>query len=70
MPPKKTRTEVLTTRLQPETLKAAKLVAQATCRTLSGLTEYALQRYIERNFPEAYEPGAKVVIKSDDAPEG
>lgn len=69
LPSRKTnRSEVLTMRISPETLNAAKLVAQVTCRTVSGLAEYALQRFIEHNFPEAYEQGAKITIKVDDCP--
>jgi hypothetical protein len=50
----------MTTRLTPETFAAAELVAAASCRTVSGLIEYALRVYIESNFPEATKPGAKL----------
>lgn len=61
------RNHTITTRLKPETIDAARIVASATGRTVSGLCEYALHRYIQCNFPEAFQPGAKIVIKYDDS---
>ncbi len=65
---KTARTSIVTVRLKPEDESAARVVAQVTRRTLSTLMEYALVRYIEKNFPEAYHAGARVTIKFDDAP--
>lgn len=62
------RTKTVTVRMTPENVVAANRVAAVTGRTLSTLMEYATRRFIEKNFPEAYEPGAKVSIKVDDAP--
>jgi predicted transcriptional regulator len=67
MPPKTRRTKTLTVRLTQETYNAAEKVAHVTCRTLSSMVEYAVQRYIEKNFPEAYNPKSKVTIMLDDA---
>lgn len=63
------RTRTVTVRITPALYEAAQVTASATYRTVSSLVEYALQRYIEKNFPEAFEPGARVVIRIDDAPE-
>lgn len=62
------RSSIVTVRLNPVDERAARVVAQVTRRTLSTLMEYALVRYMEKNFPEAYQDGAKVTIKFDDAP--
>lgn len=64
-----TRTEVVTVRVDPVTLVAARKVAMVTGRTVSGLMEYALRRYVEKNFPYAFDPESKVVILIDDAGE-
>ena len=63
------RTETVTVRLDPETLRAAELVAQVTCRTLSSLMEYTLRLYVAKNYPEAMKPGARVVARIDEAPD-
>lgn len=65
---KTNRSNTVTVRMTPENLIAANMVATVTCRTLSTLMEYALMRYVQHNYPEAYIPGARVKIKSDDAP--
>jgi len=62
------RTEILTIRISPENLRAAKIVAQVTCRTLSSLAEYALVLYIKKNYPESLQPGAKCGVILDEAP--
>lgn len=66
---KTNRVNTVTVRVTPELLKAGQRVALATCRTMSSLMEYALRRYIEKNFPEAFHKDAKLIIKWDDAPE-
>jgi len=63
------RTKTVAIRLTPETFMAAEKVAHVTCRTVSSMIEYAVQRYIEKNFPEAYNPNSKVKITLDDAPD-
>jgi hypothetical protein len=64
-----TRTETVTVRLDPDTLRSAELVATVTCRTVSSLMQYALQLYIAKNYPEAKTPGARVVARIDEAPD-
>lgn len=63
------RTRTVTVRITPALYEAAQVTASATYRTVSSLIEYALQRYIDKNFPEAFQPGARVVIRIDDAPD-
>jgi predicted transcriptional regulator len=65
---KQRRTETVTVRLDPETLRAAELVAQVTCRTVSSLMQYALIMYVAKNYPEAMTPGAQVVARIEEAP--
>ena len=48
---KTARTEIVTLRVKPETASAAKVVAALTSRTVSSLTEYALELYIRHNYP-------------------
>lgn len=55
-------------RLSKRNFDAALLVAPLTCRSLSELYEYALQRFIEHNYPEAYTEGAVLVNRIQDAP--
>lgn len=62
------RSDTVSVRFRPETKEAAARVAALTGRTMSGLTEYALVRFIERNFPEAFVPGSRLVLEVDDAP--
>ena len=62
------RTHIVSVRMSEETRAAAELVAQLTCRTLSSLSEYALRLYIEKNYPDALVPGAKVTLQLGDAP--
>lgn len=64
-----TRTETVTVRLDPETLKAAELVAAVTCRTVSSLMQYALTLYVAKNYPAAMTPGARVVARIEEAPD-
>lgn len=63
------RTETVTVRLDPETLRACEIVAQATCRTVSSLMEYAMKLYVAKNYPEAMRPGARVVVRIEEAPD-
>lgn len=63
------RTKTVTIRMQPGIYEAAQRAAAVMNHTVSSLTEYALRRYIEKNFPEAFQEGARVVIRFDDAPE-
>lgn len=67
--PRATRTETVTVRLDAETLRAAELVAHATCRTVSSLMQYALKLYVAKNYPEATKPGARVVARIEEAPD-
>jgi len=57
------RTEVVSVRLSPENLRAAKLVARLTCRSVSELMEYTLQQFIVTNHPEAFNPNVSVELK-------
>lgn len=57
--------KIISVRVDQETLRAAKLVAGATCRPVSALCEYTLKDFILRNYPDAYKPGAKISIKID-----
>ena len=63
-----TRTRTVTTRFSPETLSAAQKVAALTGRTVSSLSEYALNLYIRKNFPLAFDPGAVLQLSLHDAP--
>lgn len=62
------RTEVVSVRLSEEEMRAAVLVGRATSRTVSGLMGYALRLYIEKNYPAALQPGAKVSMRLEEAP--
>jgi hypothetical protein len=64
-----TRSKIVAIRMSPRNLKAAQIVAQLTCRSVSSLAEYALLLYIEKNYPDAFKPGAKVRVVLDGAPE-
>ena len=63
-----TRTRIVTTRFSPETLAAAQKVAALTGRTVSSLSEYALNLYMRKNFPLAYDPSAVLQLSLRDAP--
>ena len=56
--PRATRTTTVTVRLTPEQLRAAQLVAGATCRTVSSLMQFTLIEFIRTNYPQAMIPGA------------
>lgn len=64
----KNRKEIISIRMTPENLKAARIVAALTYRTVSSLAEYALSLYITNNYPEAYKPEARLALKLDEAP--
>lgn len=55
-------------RLTPDLYSAVQLVAQVSCRTVSSQIEYATHLYIQKNFPQALIPGAKLVFVTDEAP--
>ena len=57
-----------TIRLTPENLSAATVVARLTGRTVSGLAEYALELYIRKNYPKAFESGVRLELLLDEAP--
>lgn len=63
-----TSTTIVTARMPPELVAAAQRVAALTGRSVSSLTTYALQRFIEKNHPAAFNPSARLVIETDDAP--
>lgn len=65
---KANRTAIVTMRLTPETQRAATLVAALQTRTLSSLLEHALRLYIEKNYPEAMDPNARITLRLDEAP--
>lgn len=62
------RTEIITLRIKPETVAAAKLVAALTGRTLSSLAEHALELYIRHNYPLAFDPKAALQLSLAEAP--
>lgn len=63
------RTRTVTIRMRPELYEAAQRASTVMNHTVSSLTEYALRRYIEKNLPAALQPGARVTIAFDDAPD-
>lgn len=63
-----TRSRTATIQLSPENLAAAEKVAALTGRTVSSLAEYALVLFMRQNYPLAYNPGAVLVLKLDEAP--
>jgi len=63
------RTRTLTVRISPDRLAAANLVALATGRTVSSLAEHCIELYIRKNYPQAFEPGARVVTRIEEAPQ-
>jgi hypothetical protein len=63
-----TRSKTATMRIKPETLDAAAKVAALTGRTVSGLLEYALELYIRKNYPLAFDPRAGLELRLDEAP--
>lgn len=65
---KTARTKIFTLRAKPETMSAAKIVAALTSRTVSAFAEYALELYIRRNYPLAYDPKAIVKLSLAEAP--
>jgi len=64
-----TRTETVTVRVDPATLRAAELVASLTSRTVSSLLEHALRLYVAKNYPGANQPGARLSLRLDEAPD-
>lgn len=62
------RSVTVTMRMTPETLEATEKVAALTCRTVSSLLEYALKLYIQKNYPQAFSPNARLMLRLDDAP--
>ena len=65
---KTTRTEIMVVRITQENLAAANKTAALTGRTLSSLAEYALMLYLRKNYPLAYSPNAKLVLRLEEAP--
>ena len=63
-----TRSRTATIRFSPENLAAAEKVAALTGRTVSSLAEYALVLFMRQNYPLAYNPGAVLALKLDEAP--
>ena len=63
------REEISTIRMTEADTAAATLVASLTSRTRSALIQHALRLYIMKNYPAAYRPGAKVVLRLEEAPE-
>lgn len=63
-----TRTATVSVRMQPETVAAANRVAMLTMRSVSGLAEYALLLYIQKNYPLAMDPNARLVMRLEEAP--
>lgn len=43
-------------------------IGALTGRTVSSLAEYALVLFVRQNYPLAYNPDAKLVLKLDEAP--
>ncbi len=68
MSAKTNRSRTATIRFNPENFAAAEKVAALTGRTVSSLTEYALVLYMSKNYPLAFNPGATLVLKLDEAP--
>lgn len=62
------RSQTVTMRMTPEMQVAAEKVAGLTCRTTSSLLEYALKLYIEKNYPQALNPNARLVLRLEEAP--
>lgn len=58
-----------TIRMDDELRTAAERVALITYRSTSSLIEYAVRLYIEKNYPLAFDPNAKVTLSLDEAPE-
>lgn len=64
-----TRNRTVSVRFSPETLAAAQKVAALTGRTVSSLSEYALNLYMRKNFPLAYNQNAVLQLSLHDAPQ-
>ena len=60
---------VFSVRIEPELVRAAERVAALTHRTTSGLLSYALELYLRKNYPAALDPGARLVLVLDEAPD-
>lgn len=63
--PKPSNNVTLPLRMSPMLKEAAERVAEATGRSVSALAGYALQRYIEHNYPAAFRPGATLTHLKD-----
>jgi hypothetical protein len=63
-----TRSRTATIRIAPDNLAAAAKVAALTGRTVSGLAEYALVLFMRKNYPQAFDPNAVLVLRLDEAP--
>jgi hypothetical protein len=64
------RSKIVTIRFSPENLAAAEIVASLTKRSVSMLTEYALELFLKKNYPAAYSPGVKLTLSLAEAPQG
>ena len=62
------RSKIVTIRFSPENLAAAEIVASLTKRSVSMLTEYALELFIKKNYPEACRPCVKLTLSLAEAP--
>jgi hypothetical protein len=62
------RAHIVTMRMDEELHRAAQMVGAVTMRSTSNLLEYALRLYIEKNFPQAFDREAKVVLSLTEAP--
>ncbi len=63
------RSKIISIRLSPENFAATEIVAALTKRSVSMLTEYALELFLKKNYSNAYKPGVKLTLSLAEAPE-
>lgn len=60
---------IRTVRIEDDVWQAAERVAVITHRSTAALVGYALELYLRKNYPAAFDPRARVTLVLDEAPE-
>lgn len=60
---------VRTVRIEDDVWQAAERVASVTYRSTAALVGYALELYLRKHYPAAFDPQAHVTLVLDEAPE-
>lgn len=56
-------------RIEDDVWQAAERVSAITHRSTAALVGYALELYLRKNYPAAFDPRARVALVLDEAPE-